>query len=261
MLVLSSEEVSRRLTHIFGLTADDRLADILKRLQNRPQLKQESVKRDPVKQELEDDVTNDELSNCLMAIFRDHTLVDAYSLLYELNYKQFLVIIFNKIKYYCHLLDPKDILQDVFLSIYRYPKRFREEKKHAFRNWSYSIIRNTILKHLKMRNKSEVHVDAVLDFMEDRKQVGPLTLLVQREGMKKFKRLYILYLILYSNIVNKFLSEREKLALHLVEVEDKRYREASAILGIKLENFKMVVCRARKKIVRHMNRMLGEDES
>ncbi len=55
--------------------------------------------------------------------------------------------------------------------------------------------------------------------------------------------------------------ERERLALHLVEVEDKRYREASAILGIKLENFKMVVCRARKKIVRHMNRMLGEDES
>jgi len=44
-------------------------------------------------------------------------------------------------------------------------------------------------------------------------------------------------------------------------VEDKRYREAADQLGIKLENFKMVVCRARKKILKQMNRLLGEDAS
>jgi RNA polymerase sigma factor (sigma-70 family) len=196
-----------------------------------------------------------------MAIFRDHTLVDAYSLLYELNYKQFLMIIFNKIKYYCHLLDPKDILQDVFLSIYRYPNRFREEKTHAFRNWSYSIIRNTILKHLKMRESNEISSDALLEIIEDSGQEAPLNKLVRREGLKRFKTLYLYFLILYLNIVNNFLSQRERLALQLVEVEDKRYREASEILGIKLENFKMVVCRARKKIAKHMNQMLGEDAS
>ena len=201
----------------------------------------------------------DLINNSLMAVFRDHALVDAYSLLYELNYRQFLLVIFNKIKYYCHILDPKDILQDVFLSIYRYPHRFREEKEHAFRNWTYSIIRNTVLKHLKMRNSQESSSEKILEIMEDHNEVGPLNRLVKRESIKRFKRLYLFYLILYLNIVNNCLSEREKLALQLVEVEDKRYREASQVLGIKLENFKMVVCRARKKILKQMNKMLGED--
>ena len=37
-------------------------------------------------------------------------------------------------------------------------------------------------------------------------------------------------------------------ALHKVEVENLSYKAAAASMGIRLENFKMVVCRARKKI-------------
>ena len=241
-VVANPEEVRKRLYHIYALTADKDLLALLKDRKTGP-------------------LPQDEVCNRLMSIFRDHSLVEAYSLLYEISHKQFLLIIFNKIKYYCHLLDPKDILQDVFLSIYRYPHRFNGEKKHAYRNWSYSIIRNTILKHLKMRNNQESSSEAILEIIEDERTVSPLNSLVRKESLKKFKKLYILYLIIYLNIVNNHLSAREKLALHLVEVDDKRYREAAETLGIKLENFKMVVCRARKKILKHMNRLLGEDES
>jgi RNA polymerase sigma factor (sigma-70 family) len=240
-MVADSERLHEQLKNLQTRTKDPMLRGILKRMKS-------------------EDVPLDEVNNCLMANFRDHSLVDAYSLLYELNHKQFILIIFNKIKYYCHLLDPKDILQDVFLSIYRYPSKFREDKPHAFRNWSYSIIRNTILKHLKMRDGQEISTDTLIDIMEDKKQDRPLNNLVKRESLKKFKKSCMLYLILYLNIVNNYLSERERLALHLVEVEDKRYREASKSLGIKLENFKMVVCRARKKIVRRMNDLLGDDD-
>ena len=237
----ASPAVKERLARIHTLTKDPRVGRLIRRLGRSKE------------------VTVDEISNCLMAVFRDHRLVEAYSLLYELNHRSFLVVIFNKLKYYCHLLDPRDILQDVFLSIYRYPSRFEEDKPHAFRNWSYSIIRNTILKHLRMRENTNISTDSLLEVLEDRRQRTPLSNLVRKEGMKNFGKLYYLYLILYLNIVNNHLTERERRALHLVEVEDKRYREASDILGIKLENFKMVVCRARKKILRHMNRMLGED--
>jgi DNA-directed RNA polymerase specialized sigma24 family protein len=51
------------------------------------------------------------------------------------------------------------------------------------------------------------------------------------------------------------LSEREQRALHLVEVEETRYREAARELGIKLENLKMVIFRARRKIHRSMRRV------
>ena len=237
----NAEEVVDRLQHLYSLTKEAKLLKLIAAFKVR-------------------EVPLDEINNQLMAIFRDYSLVEAYSLLYELNYKRFMLVIFNKIKYYGHLLDPKDILQDVFLSIYRYPARFREDKRHAFRNWTYSIVRNTIFKHLKMRDSSEYSSDVLTDIAADKQASSPLNTLVTDESIKRFKGLYILYLILYLNVVNNFLTPRERLALQLVEVEDKRYREAAEILGIKLENFKMVVCRARKKILKQMNRLLGEDE-
>ena len=51
------------------------------------------------------------------------------------------------------------------------------------------------------------------------------------------------------------LSEREQRAIHLVEVEGLSYREAARDLGIKLENLKMVIFRARRKIHRSMRRV------
>ena len=50
-----------------------------------------------------------------------------------------------------------------------------------------------------------------------------------------------LYLRFYS-----MLSDRERRAIHFVEVDELSYREAAAELGIKLENLKMVIFRARR---------------
>jgi hypothetical protein len=41
----------------------------------------------------------------------------------------------------------------------------------------------------------------------------------------------------------------------MVEVEDRSYRQAAEALGIRLENLKMVVFRARRKIHRSMRRV------
>ncbi|MBU0754937.1 MAG: hypothetical protein KJ645_07335, partial [Planctomycetes bacterium] len=190
----SRVRVLERLRHIYALTGDRALLKFIR--ESNP------------KQEL----ALDDINNRLMAIFRDHSLVEAYSLLYELNYKRFMLVIFHKIKYYCHLLDPKDILQDVFLSIYRYPSKFREDKSHAFRNWTYSIIRNTIFKHLKTQDPHEYTSDVLSDILEDRRVGSPLSHLVTNEGIQRFKRSYVMYLMLYLNIVNNHLSPREKLA-------------------------------------------------
>ena len=45
------------------------------------------------------------------------------------------------------------------------------------------------------------------------------------------------------------------LGIHLVEVNGLSYRQAAVELGIKLENLKMVVFRARRKIHRSMRRV------
>ena len=51
------------------------------------------------------------------------------------------------------------------------------------------------------------------------------------------------------------LSDRERRALHLVEVEEWSYRQTADELEIKLENLKMVIFRARRKIHRSMRRV------
>ena len=91
---------------------------------------------------------NGQVQNKLMELYRDTRSVEVYTLLYELSFKRFLSVVRSKLKRYGCLSDPQDILQDVFLSIYRYPRSFRAEHKNSFRNWSHSIIRNAIFKHL-----------------------------------------------------------------------------------------------------------------
>ena len=53
--------------------------------------------------------------------FRLHRNLEAYSVLYELNYREFLVVILKRLRYVSASIDPNDILQDVFVSIFRYP--------------------------------------------------------------------------------------------------------------------------------------------
>ena len=65
---------------------------------------------------------------------------------------------------------------------------------------------------------------------------------------------YLLYLQLYLLHFGK-LSPRECRALTLIEVEGVSYRAAAADLGIRLENLKMVIFRARRKIHRSMRRV------
>jgi RNA polymerase sigma factor (sigma-70 family) len=236
--LLPFDRLETRIRRIFGLTGDRKLLKTFALYGER-------------KASLE------AVSSSLMDNFRQYGNLEAYSLIYELNYRQFLLLIFKRLRSYHHVLDAKDILQDVFVSIYRYPHRFRDEKDNSFRNWSYSIIRNTILKHLKQRDLAPVSADTLDEILEDRNQVAPLTALEQSESVERCSRVYLIFLLLYLRAFDLRLSEREKRALRLVEVDGLRYREAADELGIKLENLKMVICRARKKIFKTMHQMIG----
>jgi hypothetical protein len=74
------------------------------------------------------------------------------------------------------------------------------------------------------------------------------------ESQTQCGRLYLTYLHLYLRFY-RMLSVREQRAIHLVEVQGFSYRQAARELGIKLENLKMVIFRARRKIHRSMRRV------
>lgn len=202
-----------------------------------------------------------EVLNRLMEIYRDTRSVEVYTLLYEHSFKRFLSVVRSKLKRYGCLSDPQDILQDVYLSIYRYPRSFRTEHKNSFRNWSHSIIRNAIFKHLGKIRMLPPFFELDGEYPDDPGRSSPLRAAILEENRREARGIFNLSLCLYLHIYNTRLNAREKTALHKVEVENMTYKAAAAAMEIKLENFKMVVCRARKKIFHHAVILSADDSA
>jgi RNA polymerase sigma factor (sigma-70 family) len=198
----------------------------------------------------------DAVSTRLMEAFKQTTGRRVFGLLYELNSHHLLVQVAGRLRRYASKADPRDVLQEVFFNIYRYPHRFNSEREDAFRVWSAMIVRNTVLKHLRSLSRggrTEVPFEDLSDQPEERSQ-NPLTGAIEHESREECTRVYLTYLHLYLRFYS-MLSEREQRALHMVEVDEKSYRQAAADLSIKLENLKMVIFRARRKIHRSMRRV------
>jgi len=201
------------------------------------------------------------LNNALMDLFRqEHDRpagVEAFTLLYELNVQPFAAIAGRILRLNGSRADVGDVLQEAFLAIYRYPSRFCPDKPNAFRNWSYSIIRNTVYRHSQAAARASLPSDLIAETLADERTAAPDDDAARSESDVTCRRVYGLLLCLYSRVYVEALKPRDREALRLVEVEGLGYREAAELLGVRLENFKMIVCRARNRIVHALQRVLG----
>jgi RNA polymerase sigma factor (sigma-70 family) len=198
----------------------------------------------------------DALSTRLMEAFRERTGRGTFGLLYELNSQHLLLQVAGRLRRFSSRSDPRDVLQEVFFNIYRYPHRFNAEREDAFRVWSAMIVRNTVLKHLRTQVRGARN-EIVVDDLASQPALttsSPLSGAMEEESRRDCARVYLTYLHLYLHFYG-MLSERERAALHMVEVQEQSYRQAADQLGIKLENLKMVIFRARRKIHRAMRRV------
>ncbi|MBL7007478.1 MAG: RNA polymerase sigma factor [Planctomycetes bacterium] len=213
----------------------------------------------------------DAVSTALMAVYTDTASKEAFALLYELNHEDFLRLIYHHLKRSYYSVDPSDVLQEVFFNVYRYPFKFKPDRKSAFRNWTHSIIRNTVLKHSRRAQRDRVlPIGAVdrdgedqvpLELADDRVST-PLEYTADREAAVELAGAWRLYLHFYLESYG-CLTPREKRVLYLVEVEGLPYREAAAQVEVRVENLKMMVFRARRKIFTIMKRKFqaGRDAS
>lgn len=196
------------------------------------------------------------LNNALMDTFREHQHRDAFALLFELNLRPFSLVAARFLRMTGSRADVNDILQETFLAIHRYPTKFQPDRRHAFRNWSHSIIRNVVYRHNQHDMRDGIPAEMLADVLEDTRTPSPSSASEEAESELRCRRIYGLMLQLYLQAYND-LPDRARRALDLVEVQGLGYREATLVLGIRLENFKMVVCRARKAILQSMIRVLG----
>lgn len=206
-----------------------------------------------------DQLFADWVSTSLMDCYKNTGEPAVFALLFELNRTSFLQAIQSKLRRSFHHIDAHDVLQEVFLNIYRYPHRFHPDRADAFRGWGHRIARNTLLKFLKGATRLSAFrgLDEEVLQPEDLRNRRPDRAVSEAESAEVVNRAYLMYLQLYLLHFGR-LSARERRALTLVEVDGVSYRDAAADLGIRLENLKMVIFRGRRKIYRGMEQSLSE---
>jgi RNA polymerase sigma factor (sigma-70 family) len=199
----------------------------------------------------------DWISTTLMNCYKDSGDPQVFALLFELNRGAFQVAVQAKLRGSPIHVDPQDVLQEVFLNIYRYPHRFLADRADAFRNWGHRIVRNTMLKFLKGESRTGRHLalEDEVPLPEDVNARSPERAAVESESAVTVNHAYLLYLNLYLMHFQR-LSDKERHALTLVEVDGISYKDAAADLCIRLENLKMVIFRGRRKIFRGMAQSL-----
>jgi RNA polymerase sigma factor (sigma-70 family) len=200
----------------------------------------------------------DWVSTTLMDVFKTTGDPAVFALLFELNRGSFLQSVQSGLRRAFHHVDAQDVVQEVFLNIYRYPHRFLADKADAFRGWGHRIARNTMLKFLKgqARVSRFLEIDEEVMQPEDTHVRQPDRAAVESESAVLVNRAYVLWLQLYLVHFGR-LSPKEQHALTMVEVDGVSYRDAAARLGIRLENLKMVIFRGRRKIFRGMENSLA----
>jgi len=199
----------------------------------------------------------DWVSTSLMECYKRTGEAAVFALLFELNRAAFLQAIqANLRRSYLHV-DAQDVLQEVFLNIYRYPHRFHADRADAFRGWGHRIARNTLLKFLKGQSRiAQFHdLDEETALPADPRARAPDRVASDAESARVVNCAYLIYLQLYLQHFGR-LSPKERQALTMVEIDGISYRDAAAALGIRLENLKMVVFRGRRKIFRGMEQSL-----
>ncbi len=197
----------------------------------------------------------DEISTRLMGVYRRTRDPEAYAWLFRLNSAPLGRSLQRTLPRLAPGLDADDVVQDAFLSVLRYPRRFEVRGERAFRTWMRAIVWNAIRRRLRReRRRALLDGDALDSVLDPRPQ--PSRLAMDEEEGESVRRAYALLLHVYLGAY-RALRPRDRARLRLVEVLRLDYREAAERLGERRANFKMAVFRARRRIFRAMAVRLG----
>lgn len=140
-----------------------------------------------------------------------------------------------------------ELVQDVFVNIYRYAAGFRDEHPGSFRAWARTIARNVVRRRLGSgRGPALVALSEGAAEPADRR-AGPARAVAEGEERVAVARGYSLLLFLYARAYAE-LSPRDRLALELVEIRGLSYVQASRRLRVGMSNMKMIIFRARRRL-------------
>ncbi len=154
--------------------------------------------------------------------------------------------------------DPRETLQDTFLNIYRYAGSFKPAAPGGFRSWARTIAGNALRRTRRDRARRPILESELGERAQERGdgRLEPSAAAAFDELTASTRSGLTLLLLHYATCFER-LSERDQVALRMVEVEGRSYAEVGAALGTEPSNTKMVVFRARKRLQGLVNSALG----
>jgi RNA polymerase sigma factor (sigma-70 family) len=187
----------------------------------------------------------------LMALYRDTRSGESFDALYAFARPAVLRWIQSLVARGRSPLDPVELLQDTFVNVYRYPGSFREEHAGSFRVWVRTIAGNLVRRSSSARSRVSLQeLPEGLQEPADPRE-GPEARVARAEALGCLRSAWVVFLSQYARAWEG-LAQRDRRALHLVEVEGQSYERAGEILRVGRSNMKMIVFRARKRIARRM---------
>jgi RNA polymerase sigma factor (sigma-70 family) len=184
----------------------------------------------------------------LMDCYRSERLPEAFSLLYQLNRPRFERRVRSLLG---RRTDPTlvdDVLSEVFLAIWMYPDRFDAGRDNAFRNWSHTIIRHKTYRALRPPRTEHLGIEELEQRAIPADAMEPADVVAAREEVVALSEHYVLMLLMVDSLFQSETTERERLALRMVDLEGRDSAEVARALGVKLGNLRMILCRGRRKI-------------
>lgn len=191
----------------------------------------------------------DAVSTALMEAYRDTRDAEVFGLLYELNRGTFLRSIKSAMRRMRICATEQDVLQEVFLNVYRYPDRFLADRADSFRVWGHRIVRNTMFNMVKAATRQPISVLGEGEHLEpvDQRERSPQRAAAEHEDAVAVDQAYLLFLNLYRHHFEG-LSAKERRLLTQVEIDRRSYADIASELGCPTGNVKMAVFRARRRI-------------
>lgn len=196
------------------------------------------------------------LASQLMALFRDENDAEAFEALHAYTRSSVHDWILSLLRGSARTIDALEIMQDAYINVYKYSQSFRSDHDGSFRVWVRTIAGNLIRRAYSRRptRRFEDMPEGLQEPADSRP--GPRALVELEEDRARLRRAFSLYLLHYRAAF-ELLSERDRRAMTLVEVDGFTYNAAGERLGVRASNMKMILFRARKRLVNHMRRSMG----
>ncbi|MHC4920268.1 MAG: RNA polymerase sigma factor [Planctomycetota bacterium] len=201
----------------------------------------------------------DELATRLMDEYRCSRSREVFDELIRLTRDQLMARVRSRVRFLSNGVDPEELLQDTIINIYRYPDRFDASRPGAFRAWSSTIVDNSVRRYLRNQRTGVDLAYVPVEMLAQERDQGtadPARRVAQDEASRQMAGTFGVFLMLYLQAYES-LSDRERFVLHMVEVNGMRYADLAEIMTIRPEALKMVVFRARQRIMKRVARAVS----